>query len=74
MTDHFLYHSLLLDSKAQILKGRCEHFFHRHCILDWVKVDHSSCPNCRADMWDQDEFDRLIKQSQSKSIEGINEV
>merc|ERR1712046_74588 len=25
----------------------CSHFFHRKCLVEWVKV-HPSCPSCRA--------------------------
>ena len=61
----FLLHNIFsnqLDSTACIVTGGCQHSYHRHCILDWVKVDHNDCPNCRAKMWDPEEFQRLHQQ------------
>ncbi|KAI2508207.1 hypothetical protein MHU86_6258 [Fragilaria crotonensis] len=47
------------DNTSCIVTGGCQHSYHRHCLLDWVKVDHNDCPNCRAKMWDPEEFQRL---------------
>jgi Ring finger domain len=58
----FSISSFDIDNTACIVTGGCQHSYHRHCILDWVKVNHNDCPNCRAKMWDPEEFDRLQQQ------------
>ena len=25
----------------------CHHFFHKKCLIDWIKLEHHSCPICR---------------------------
>lgn len=47
------------DTEACIVTGKCQHSYHRRCIMDWVKVDHDDCPNCRATMWDAEVFDGI---------------
>lgn len=55
----FSFFFFIQDTEACIVTGKCQHSYHRHCILDWVKVDHDDCPNCRATMWDADVLDRM---------------
>ena len=52
----------VLDTKACIVTGGCCHSYHRRCILDWVKVDHDDCPNCRAGVWDPIEYERISNE------------
>ena len=49
-----------IDSKSSIVMAGCSHTYHRSCILSWLK-EHSDCPNCRTQMWDPSEFDRLMQ-------------
>lgn len=44
--------------ESVIMTAGCSHSYHRPCILSWVK-QHTDCPNCRAGIYDQDEFEKL---------------
>jgi hypothetical protein len=56
------------DEKG-VFGSSCHHVFHRHCILEWLKVTtlNDSCPNCRQPMWDPETYrllsDEVLQQT-----------
>jgi len=43
-------------SECRIVKSRCSKFYHRNCMLEWMKNKNDSCPDCEACIWDHIEF------------------
>jgi len=53
------------DSDCRIVRSKCSKFYHRHCMLEWMKKKHDSCPDCNSSIWDHIEFSMdLCAQSQ----------
>ena len=44
--------SLLFEivDPLQILKTTCKHYFHRRCLLQWLRSGTFTCPVCRAEI------------------------
>lgn len=36
-------------SECPLIKGTCQHAFHKHCVMKWLEVESSNglCPMCR---------------------------
>eukprot|EP00814_Leptocylindrus_danicus_P008116 CAMPEP_0116008424 /NCGR_PEP_ID=MMETSP0321-20121206/2852_1 /TAXON_ID=163516 /ORGANISM="Leptocylindrus danicus var. danicus, Strain B650" /LENGTH=233 /DNA_ID=CAMNT_0003477239 /DNA_START=38 /DNA_END=739 /DNA_ORIENTATION=- len=55
------------DEEEGVSVGRrynCEHTFHRHCILQWLRV-HDDCPVCRRNLMDLEMSSNSINESSS---------
>lgn len=37
-----------VSSENPIITLNCSHSFHAHCVLDWFRSHHDTCPNCRS--------------------------
>ena len=35
------------DDNNDIIKLKCNHIFHKTCILEWLKNNSNKCPVCR---------------------------
>ena len=36
------------DVPSPVITLDCSHSFHAHCIVDWFRCHHDTCPNCRS--------------------------
>lgn len=42
---------------ASVVQGnKCNHIFHRGCLLNWLKLNNDICPVCRKDLMTSDEY------------------
>lgn len=41
--------SICFETNTELIKTRCNHYFHRECLQTWCHNHHNSCPMCRAD-------------------------
>ncbi|KAL0491739.1 RNG1L [Acrasis kona] len=37
------------ELEEQLIQLPCEHIFHKHCIVPWIK-EHNTCPTCRYEL------------------------
>lgn len=42
---------ICLENISNISKTECNHFFHKECLLKWIKVGKNSCPICRSTLY-----------------------
>ena len=47
MSSAFKYIQKFWSMNEKILKLKCNHYFHKDCILEWINQDKSECPLCR---------------------------
>ncbi len=53
------------------IRMTCNHEFHLHCILPWIRNNHNTCPDCRAPIEIYDPIDRHHRNGTTHLI-GMN--
>mmetsp|Transcript_38189 Transcript_38189/g.58255 ORF Transcript_38189/g.58255 Transcript_38189/m.58255 type:complete len:115 (-) Transcript_38189:330-674(-) len=64
-------HSSLVETDKQgegwiVIEMPCDHFFHKECLLPWLK-EHNSCPSCRFELpTDDQDYERRKEQQETQ--------
>ena len=37
----------MMTEHCRVITTKCQHTFHRGCLLDWMVLNHDDCPTCR---------------------------
>ena len=37
----------MMTGHCRVITTKCQHTFHRGCLLDWMVLNHDDCPTCR---------------------------
>eukprot|EP00542_Grammatophora_oceanica_P006258 CAMPEP_0194066896 /NCGR_PEP_ID=MMETSP0009_2-20130614/86272_1 /TAXON_ID=210454 /ORGANISM="Grammatophora oceanica, Strain CCMP 410" /LENGTH=257 /DNA_ID=CAMNT_0038719889 /DNA_START=72 /DNA_END=846 /DNA_ORIENTATION=- len=56
----------VFDPNANVVTAECGHSYHHKCLMEWC-TRSDDCPNCRAPVWDQETFDRLMKEERERA-------
>lgn len=65
-------HDIVVGDEAFISKP-CNHVFHRDCILEWIKANHTDCPFCRASIIDTADVDHAMTEHHTREMEQYNQ-
>ncbi|PKA64606.1 E3 ubiquitin-protein ligase RING1 [Apostasia shenzhenica] len=57
------------EAGEQVLMTPCDHMFHYHCLVPWVK-SHGKCPVCRLKLCDREEVSGAQRSSYNSSSSG----